>query len=61
MGLRNYIEKRNFKKTTELRGKLGSKKKNLIFVVQEHHASHLHYDFRLEYAGKPKVSPSKNP
>lgn len=51
--LRKYNEKRDFKKTSEPRGKgiNGNKKRALKFVVQEHHASRLHYDFRLELEG----------
>lgn len=52
MGLGKYFSKRHFSKTPEPRGapkKVASKR--LAFVVQEHHASHLHYDFRLELDG----------
>jgi bifunctional non-homologous end joining protein LigD len=50
--LRLYNQKRDFKKTKEPLGKKVRKKtKKLIFVVQEHHARQLHYDFRLELDG----------
>ncbi len=54
--LRDYNRKRDFKITREPSGKTATQvrkavKKKLIFVVQEHHASHLHYDFRLELDG----------
>jgi DNA ligase D-like protein (predicted 3'-phosphoesterase) len=49
MGLAEYRKKRNFSKTREPRSIITKKKeKENIFVVQEHHASHLHWDFRLE-------------
>jgi bifunctional non-homologous end joining protein LigD len=67
MGLRDYLAKRQFSKTPEPRGT--SKKvhgKKLAFVVQEHRASQLHYDFRLELDGVLKSwavpkGPSMNP
>lgn len=53
MSLRTYGQKRDFRKTPEPSHKKRRKKpvSSLIFVVQEHHASHLHYDFRLEWEG----------
>jgi len=45
--LQQYKSKRNFEKTAEPEG--GQPHSNrLLFVVQKHAASHLHYDFRLE-------------
>ncbi len=51
MSLSKYNEKRNFDATAEPKGKLGKSENELIFVVQKHAASHLHYDFRLELDG----------
>jgi bifunctional non-homologous end joining protein LigD len=50
MSLQKYQSKRKFKITPEPKGKIGKVNK-ARFVVQEHHASHLHYDFRLELDG----------
>jgi bifunctional non-homologous end joining protein LigD len=51
MSLEKYAEKRDFTKTAE--PKAGKSKDNdkLMFVVQKHDASRLHYDFRLEMEG----------
>ncbi len=49
--LKEYDKKRNFKKTTEPKSAKKKSTSKLIFVIHEHHASHLHYDFRLEWEG----------
>jgi bifunctional non-homologous end joining protein LigD len=51
MSLREYQSKRNFRQTPEPPAHTGKNCRQLIFVVQEHQASHLHYDFRLEAEG----------
>lgn len=51
MALKDYNEKRKFNETTEPEGKTKKSKDKLIFVVQRHAASRLHYDFRLEMDG----------
>jgi len=66
MALKKYKEKRNFGKTSEPKGKTQKVKDDLIFVVQKHDATNLHYDFRLELDGVLKSwavpkGPSLNP
>jgi len=54
MALKDYNEKRRFDETSEPKGKTKKSKDKLIFVVQRHAASRLHYDFRLEMEGALK-------
>ena len=52
MGLAEYKRKRTFHSTPEPAS--GGNRGRRLFVVQLHHASHRHYDFRLEHAGTLK-------
>ena len=50
--LKKYQTMRDFSDTPEPSGKeKRHRKKTLMFVIQKHQASHLHYYFRLEMEG----------
>ena len=49
--LKEYKEKRNFKRTTEPPADVAPPSAKPMFVIQKHDASHLHYDLRLEIDG----------
>jgi bifunctional non-homologous end joining protein LigD len=54
MKLNEYRKKRNFGATPEPQGAGSPEKKgngSLIYAIQKHMASHLHYDLRLEWRG----------
>jgi bifunctional non-homologous end joining protein LigD len=48
--LARYMEKRDFRRTPEPAGRVHHGK-GFSFVIQKHHATRLHYDFRLELDG----------
>ena len=52
MSLKRYRDKRDFSKTPEPKEEIAvTDKKREIYVIQEHHATHLHWDLRLEMGG----------
>ncbi len=51
MTLKQYEKKRNLEKSSEPEAKKKSTGKKKIYMIHEHHASHLHWDLRLEEDG----------
>jgi len=70
MSLKKYEDKRDFRRTPEPKGNdakrnLKGKNKSLVYAIQRHDASHLHFDLRLEEGGTlkswalPKLPPQE--
>jgi DNA ligase D-like protein (predicted 3'-phosphoesterase) len=66
MPLEEYERKRDFRKTPEPRPLAARRKQgSLLYAIQKHQASHLHYDLRLEERGVlkswaiPKLPPQE--
>src|SRR6202451_2447164 len=53
MTLKEYTKKRHFNVSPEPSGKAAPSKNQdaLVYVIQKHRATQLHYDFRLEWNG----------
>jgi DNA ligase D-like protein (predicted 3'-phosphoesterase) len=49
--LKEYKEKRDFSKTPEPKAGSGKSSRKPIFVIQQHDARRMHFDFRLEVDG----------
>ena len=61
-GLAEYVRKRDFSATPEPRGVQRGRSKRLRFVVQQHRATRLHWDFRIEVDGvMPSWALTKGP
>src|ERR1700731_1714776 len=54
MSLKEYERKRSFDKTPEPKPATAAESRGSYFCVQRHHATRLHYDFRLEVDGALK-------
>jgi DNA ligase D-like protein (predicted 3'-phosphoesterase) len=65
MGLEEYKKKRDLQRTPEPSGRVKPGPIKHVYVIQEHRATHLHYDLRLEIGGVlkswalPKEPPSE--
>jgi len=64
ISLSTYSKKRNLKSSKEPSARIKKSSKKLIYVIHKHHASHLHWDLRLEMNGVlkswaiPKLPPT---
>jgi bifunctional non-homologous end joining protein LigD len=66
MSLKEYQRKRDFRRTSEPKGRGRARRTGNLYVIQKHAARRLHYDFRLELDGVLKSwavpkGPSLNP